>query len=242
MSTQFDTGQTTIQYWDEIADGPAQLPIRDNSWVDAVAAYSANNQWKADALASPVSNSNTAYTITAVSANGTDVTFTAANNLVAGAQVRLSGLLHRYSVLNGTLVTVLSGGLSATQFKIASAVGAPTTFSVTATSGSGTAVTFTAANTLVAGDQVTFSGLGGSYTGFNTGTYTVSATGLSTAHFEVVSATTGSTTTGAGASTAVSSTGVAIGAKPGPALPSVGIDAADQTAEIFDYSPERYVL
>jgi hypothetical protein len=242
MSTQFDTGQTTIQYWDEIAAGPAQLPVKDDSYVDATAAYVARNKALAGALASPVSNTTVVYTITAVSANGTDITFTAANNLAAGAKVRLAGLGGRYTVLNDAQVTVISSGLSATQFKIASAVGAPQSLTITAVSGSGTAVTFTAANTLVAGDQVTFAALGGAYTGFNTGTYTVIATGLSTTHFEVTSATTGSTTTGTGTGTAASTTGEAFGSNAGPALPSVGIDASLNENTTYTKNPPRYVL
>lgn len=226
MSTQFDTGQTTQQYWDEIAAGPASLPVVDSSYVDGTAARVATSKALAGALRAPTaSNPATYYAITAVSADGTHVTFTAANNLVTGDKVALNGLGGRYAALNGDVVTVVSTGLSGTQFEIASAVGAPTTFTVTATSGSGTAVTFTATNTLVAGDKVTFSGLAAPYDVFNTGTYTVLATGLSSAHFEVTSAVTGTTTTGAGASTAATTTGRATLPTPGGPLPTVGIDA-----------------
>lgn len=227
MSTQYDTGQTYQQYQDEIKNGPAALPVIDASYTSGVAARTATTKSLAGALASTTASSPvTYYSITAVSADGTHVTFTAANNLVSGQQVRLTGLGGRFAALNGSLVTVVSTGLSATQFEIASAVGAPTTFTVTATSGSGTAVTFTAANTLVAGDQVTFAGLAAPYDVFNTGTYTVLSAGLSGTQFEVASAVSGATTTGTGGSTAATTTGKAGLPTPGPALPSVGINAS----------------
>jgi len=55
--------------------------------------------------------------ITAWSVSGTTVTFIAANTLVAGQSVYLSGFVNS-TIFNGVTATVLSSGLSASQFQI----------------------------------------------------------------------------------------------------------------------------
>ncbi len=161
------------------------------------------------------------------------------------------GLGGEFAALNSPGHVVTSAG--PTSFQIASAVGAPEALTITATSGSGTAVTFTAANSLAAGDHVTFAGLAAPYDVFNTGTYTVLSSGLSGLQFEVASAVTGSTTTGTGTGTAATTTGTATGSgvaattgtastNLGTPLPSVGLNVAATVPAIFDYSPQRYVL
>jgi hypothetical protein len=77
-------------------------------------------------------------------------------------------------------------------------INGPQNVTITAVSGDGTTVTFTAANTLTAGggQQITFSGLGGGFSAFNTGVYTVLS--ASPTSFTITSPVTGGTTTGMG--------------------------------------------
>jgi hypothetical protein len=64
-------------------------------------------------------------TITAVSGNGTTITFTAANTYVSGQQVRLTGLGGGFTSLNGTIVTIATA--SSTQFTVTNATSGATT-------------------------------------------------------------------------------------------------------------------
>ena len=64
------------------------------------------------------------FTVTALSVNGTTVTFTANQALIAGQSVRLGGFVNA-TYLNGLTVTVLGSGLSGTQFQ-ATVANAPT--------------------------------------------------------------------------------------------------------------------
>lgn len=241
MSTQFNTGLSPLDYWAIIAAGPAENPLRDNSWVNATAAYANRNKALANALANPPTVTTQVATITAASGNGTDVTVTAANTFEAGQLVRLSGLNGDYTALNNQEVAVLASGLSASQFEFASTVGTAIPLTITAVTGSGTVVTFTAANSLAGGESITFAGLGGAWTGFNTGTYTVVS--ANSTSFTVASATTGATTTGTASATPTpASTGLATAADNIVPLPSVALNSAAVVPSIFDYSPQRYVL
>lgn len=143
---------------------------------------------------------NSAAPITSFSIASNVVTFQAANNFVAGEKVQISGLTTG-TYLNGQTLTVLSTGLSGTQFQCTF-----THADVVSTTDSGTAlglqvatitsfqiasnvVTFQAVNTFTPGTKVAISGLssGAATTaGLNGLTLTVIATGLSATQFECV--------------------------------------------------------
>lgn len=135
--------------------------------------------------------------ITSFAITSNVVTFQAANNFFAGQQVQISGLgVGTY--LNGQTLTVLSTGLSATQFECN--FNYPTNVGSTPDTGTATSVpsaaitsfsimndvaTFTAINNFTAGTKVALSGFTSSAgTQMNGLTVTVLATGLSTSQFE----------------------------------------------------------
>ncbi len=70
-------------------------------------------------VSAPVNGAVTTATITAYSISSNVVTLTAANNFVAGTLVSFAGLSSA-TYLNGQTLTVLSTGLSSTQFEVAS--------------------------------------------------------------------------------------------------------------------------
>jgi len=98
------------------------------------------------------SGAGTSTSITAGSVTAGVATFTATNSHVAGQQVLLSGFTGAGASLNGAIVTVLSAGLSSSQFEanvvpatIASTgAGSDLFHTVTVTTGSATAVYLTA--------------------------------------------------------------------------------------------------
>jgi len=142
--------------------------------------------------------------VTAFSIAANVVTFQAANTFVVGQEVSISGLSTTIGgQLDGLILTVLSSGLTGSQFQCtlpASLPNAPATVPLTADSGTALAlpvapitsfsissnvVTFQGVNGFTAGTKIQISGLSSAAgTLLNGQTVTVLATGLSRSQFE----------------------------------------------------------
>jgi hypothetical protein len=123
--------------------------------------------------------------ITAYSSSSNVATITANNNYVAGSLVDISGLTAAGAYLNGGPYTVLSTGLSSTQFQISLSHADVATTLDSGTAIEGTA-TVTAPNNYTSGELVMLGGLRiGAGSSLNGGPYKVLPAGLSATQFEV---------------------------------------------------------
>ena len=151
------------------------------------------------ATVTAASSQATTATVTAASATGGVVTYTATNTFVAGQTVSITGL----STAAFNLTSVVIATATGTNFTVTNAA---TGTAVTGASGTATAVsntiTYTAVNTFTAGQTVSITGL--STAGFNLTSATIAtATGTG---FTITSAVTGAAVTGATATATVTIT------------------------------------
>jgi Putative Ig domain len=135
---------------------------------------------------------NASAAITSFAITNNVVTFQGVNNFTAGTMIQIKGLATG-TYLDGQILTVLSNGLSGTQFEAnfnnpavpstADAGTATTSAAITSFSITSNVVTFQAANNFTAGTMVQINGLStGAY--LNGQTLTVLSAGLSGAQFE----------------------------------------------------------
>lgn len=157
--------------------------------------------------------------ITAYSASGGTLTFTALNKLSAGQMVQIQAAsTDPLSALNGLNFMVLSAGLSGTQFEITTSLvtgsgsssssaitgqfALTSNVSISAYSGSGGVLTLTGYNAFGAGQTIIISaGASDPLSALNGLTFTVSSTGLKATQFQIST----SAVTGSGATTASAS-------------------------------------
>jgi YVTN family beta-propeller protein len=124
-------------------------------------------------------------TITAYSSSSNVATITANNNYVAGSLLTISGLTSAGAYLDGGPYTVLSTGLSPTQFQISLSHADVATTLDSGTAIEGTA-TVAAPNSYTSGQSVMLAGLRiGAGPSLNGGPYKVLPAGLSATQFEV---------------------------------------------------------